>query len=109
MFEDARHFPGGGWHARDGHDRMPIDLEDFIGAIVDDCVARRRTSIAGDEDATLEFKSENGRRLGLRHRRLRWDRSHRSYRPHLSHATQQPDEILSSAPDGFHHWPVRWR
>src|SRR2546423_556013 len=112
MLEDARHFPGRGRHAGNGHDGMPIDLEDFVGAIVNDGVAGGRAAIARDEHPALEFESENRRRLSLRNVRSRRRGSHKTWGTHMTympHAPQHPDEILSSAAGRFHHWPVRWR
>src|ERR1043165_5476694 len=103
MFEDARHFPGRRRHARDGHDRMPIDFEDFVGPIINDGIARRRAPIASYEHAPLELESENGSRLGERDVRARLSRSHRTYGSYVSHAPEQPDEILSSACASVHH------
>jgi hypothetical protein len=88
---------------------MAIDLENFVGTIVDDRVAGSGAAIAGDEHATLEFESEDRGRLGL------WDISprrrpaSRTYETRMTHSPQQTDEILSSASGWVHHWPVRWR
>ena len=41
MFEDARHFPRCCRHASNRHDRMPIDFQHLVRAVVDDSVAGR--------------------------------------------------------------------
>ena len=63
MLEHARHFPGCRRHARDRHDRVAIDFEDLIRAIINHRVARRRAPIARHQHAAGEFEGENGRRL----------------------------------------------
>ena len=68
MLEHARHFPGRRRHSRDRHDRVPVDLEHLVGAIVNHGVARRRAPIARDQDAAGEFEGENRRRLRRRER-----------------------------------------
>jgi hypothetical protein len=91
---------------------MPIDLEDFIGAVIDDGVARSGAPIARDENASLEFEGENGGGLGDRNTQRGRGCSHRTYRTqrtHVSHPPEQPDKIFSPAAGRFHHWPVRWR
>ncbi len=64
MFEHTRHFPGRRRHAGDGHDRMAIDFQHFIRAIVNDGVAGGRATIARYEHAAGKFECQNGRRLG---------------------------------------------
>jgi hypothetical protein len=90
---------------------MPIDLEDFIGPIVYDRIASRRTPIACDEDAALELESEDRRRLGDGNIRRGRRCSYRSYGTYMSHSSQHPDKIIGAcfAPGRVHHWPVRWR
>jgi hypothetical protein len=91
---------------------MPIDLENFIRAIVNDGVASRRAPIARDEHAALEFESQDRRRLGLWNvgaRLRRTNGTYMTYGTYVPHAPKHPHEILSSAAGKFHHWPVRWR
>ena len=66
MFEHARHFPGRRRHARDRHDRVPIDLQHFVRAIVNHRVAGGRAPIARHQHAARELEGENRGRLGLR-------------------------------------------
>jgi hypothetical protein len=111
MLEHPRHFPGCRRHARDRHDRVAIDLEDFVGAIVNDRVAGGGAAIARDEHAALEFEGEDCGGLGL------WDirpwrrRTYRAYWTYMTHAPKQPNEIIgaTSASGWVHHWPVRCR
>jgi hypothetical protein len=88
---------------------MPVNFEDFVGAIVNDGIPRRCPAIPSHENAALELESENGRRLGERYFGVLRDRSYMTYGPYVSHSTEQPNEILSSASGRVHHWPVRWR
>src|SRR3989442_13013682 len=81
MFEYSRHFPGSRRHSCDRHDRVSIDLEHFVGAIVDDGTTGRCAAISGDEDAPLKLEGQNCRSLRWNQRRfrdgseacLRWD------------------------------------
>jgi hypothetical protein len=113
MLEDARHFPRRRRHSRDRHDGMPVDLENFIGAIVDDGIPRRGAAIAGDEHAAQELKSQDRGGLGERNFGPRRDSNgtHRTHWTCMPHAPQQPNEIIgaTSASGSIHHWPVRWR
>ena len=60
MLEHARHFPRRRRHARDRHDRMPIDLEHFIRAIVNNGVAGRGAPISRHQHSAAKLKREDG-------------------------------------------------
>ncbi len=66
MFEHAGHFPGRRRNTCYGHDRMPIDFQDFVGSIVDHRAASRGTTIAGHEHAAAKFECHDSGRFGLR-------------------------------------------
>ena len=66
MLEHARHFPSRGRHARDRHERVLVDLEHFVRAIIDHEVAGRRAPIARDEHAIGKFEGEDRRRVRRR-------------------------------------------
>ena len=59
MFEHARHFPGRSRYTGDGHYRMAIDFQNFVGTIVNDSVTRSRAPIARNQNAAREFESKN--------------------------------------------------
>ena len=71
MFKHARHFPCSRRYSRNRHDRVPIDLEHFIRAIVNDGIAGGRTAIPGNEDAALKLEGQNCRGLRWNPRRIR--------------------------------------
>jgi hypothetical protein len=66
MFEHPRHFPRRRRHAGNRHDRMPIDFENFVGAIENHGVPGSGASIARHQDTALKLEGENGGRLRLR-------------------------------------------
>src|SRR5437870_4820084 len=115
MLEHARHFPSGGGHARDGHERVRVDLEHLVRTIVDDDVARGRATITGDEDTARELKPEDGGRLrlceGSARARGRGEGRLR-IKPALAKKRGEiPRVRRRRLADGakFHYWPVRWR
>ncbi len=55
MFEHTRHFPRRRRHARDRHDRVAIDFQNFVGAIVDHGVAGGRAPIARHQHAAAKI------------------------------------------------------
>ncbi len=59
MFEDARHFKGDRRHARNGEDGTVVDVDEFLGALVHDEIARRGATIACDQHAVLVFDGED--------------------------------------------------
>src|SRR5438309_10793375 len=74
MLEDSRHHPGCGRDTCDCHDRLTIDFENLVHAIVDHRVTGSRSSIARDEHSVSEFERENRgrfRRLKV-FRQLSW-------------------------------------
>ena len=117
MLEHARHLPSGGWDARDGHERVPVDLQHFVRAIIDDEISCRRAAVAGDEHAVGEFERED--RGGLRrrgHREPGGCGGDGNLRQQILPA-QERGEILGGSGARFreaqrhsvNHWPVRWR
>ena len=89
MLEDARHFPRCRRHPRDRHDGVPVDLEHFISAIVNDGVAGGGAAIARHQHAALEFEGEDGGRLGEGNiSGQRCCRSHRTDRTYVTYSPQ---------------------
>ena len=59
MLEDSGHLPGCGRDSGDCHDRLAINFQNLVRAIVDHRVTGSRSSIARDEHAISELEREN--------------------------------------------------
>ena len=64
MLQHARHLPRGRGNAGNGHDRMPIDFQNFVRTIVNDGIARSRAPIARDQNTPGKLECQNRGRFG---------------------------------------------
>ena len=60
MLQNTSHFPRGSRRACDCHDRMAIDLQDFIRAIVHHDIAFRSPSISRHKNTPGILKTQDG-------------------------------------------------
>ena len=63
VLQHPRHLPRSRRNACDGHERMTVNFQHFVRAIIHDRVPRRRTPIARDENAVCIFECEDRGRV----------------------------------------------
>src|SRR5437763_16252815 len=101
MLEDSCHLPGCGWNTCDCHDRVTIDFENLVRAIVNNRVTGGRSSIACDEHTVSEFERENRRRFRRFKVFPQFSWSYRSAGGKQTMTPQQCPKIFHAAPAEF--------